>query len=230
MRHRASTRCRFPANRSRRAGSAGRAGAVRPHAGQRRRRAAGAEPGACRSFRSGARLHRQLRDRGNPARPLQLETAGCRWHRRHGAAGGCWKRSWRPWWTTRSAFRPPGDRIAVRLEARDSQAIVTVEDDGPGIAPDTLARIFDRYYTHRPSRPVQPRSCRRHAAFRHRALAGPAERPVHRRRDHRHQPATAWPAHNGDRARGKAIAAIANADHPYTYPASRERSSAKRRG
>lgn len=49
------------------------------------------------------------------------------------------------------SFSPDGGRLAVRLETHDGQAIISVEDDGPGIAQDRLDRIFDRYYTDRPA-------------------------------------------------------------------------------
>jgi two-component system sensor histidine kinase ChvG len=49
------------------------------------------------------------------------------------------------------SFSPSGGRVSVRLEPVGNDAIVTVEDDGPGVAPDRLDSIFDRYYTHRPA-------------------------------------------------------------------------------
>ena len=50
-------------------------------------------------------------------------------------------------------FSPTGGHVAVRLRSRGNQAIILVEDDGPGVAPDRLDRIFDRYYSHRPADP-----------------------------------------------------------------------------
>lgn len=50
-------------------------------------------------------------------------------------------------------FSPTGGHVVVRLQSQGDQAIVLVEDDGPGITPDRLDRIFDRYYTHRPADP-----------------------------------------------------------------------------
>jgi two-component system, OmpR family, sensor histidine kinase ChvG len=44
----------------------------------------------------------------------------------------------------------------VRLELDGGRAIIAVEDRGPGVALDRLERIFDRYYTHRPSDPSRP--------------------------------------------------------------------------
>lgn len=48
------------------------------------------------------------------------------------------------------SFSPSDGRVLVRLEPDGDEAILSVEDDGPGVAPDRLDRIFDRYYTHRP--------------------------------------------------------------------------------
>ena len=44
------------------------------------------------------------------------------------------------------APRPQGGTIAVRAARRDAELWLEVEDDGPGIAPDDLPRIFDRFY------------------------------------------------------------------------------------
>lgn len=40
-------------------------------------------------------------------------------------------------------YTPPGGHIRVSVEASDSQAVFAVEDDGIGIAPELLPRIFD---------------------------------------------------------------------------------------
>lgn len=45
-------------------------------------------------------------------------------------------------------WSPPGERIEVRMEGSD----VTVKDNGPGIAPEDLPHIFDRFYRSRAAR------------------------------------------------------------------------------
>jgi len=46
-------------------------------------------------------------------------------------------------------FSPPGGEIAVRLERKAGKAVVTVADQGPGVPPADLERIFERYYSTR---------------------------------------------------------------------------------
>jgi two-component system sensor histidine kinase ChvG len=53
------------------------------------------------------------------------------------------------------SFSPPGGDVRVRVE-HDKESdparpvVVTVEDEGPGIPPDNLETIFERFYTSRP--------------------------------------------------------------------------------
>ena len=42
---------------------------------------------------------------------------------------------------------PGGGRIWIRAHARDHQAVVEVEDTGPGVKPEDRARIFEPYFT-----------------------------------------------------------------------------------
>jgi two-component system OmpR family sensor kinase len=44
---------------------------------------------------------------------------------------------------------PAGSTVTVELGAHDEQATITVSDEGPGIEPDQLNRIFERLYTER---------------------------------------------------------------------------------
>ncbi|MEX2165693.1 MAG: ATP-binding protein, partial [Methyloceanibacter sp.] len=48
------------------------------------------------------------------------------------------------------SFSPPEGRIAVVVRRNGSEIQIAVEDDGPGIAPENLDRIFERFYTDRP--------------------------------------------------------------------------------
>lgn len=40
---------------------------------------------------------------------------------------------------------PPGTRVQAHTETRGRQALLIVEDEGPGIAPELAARVFDRF-------------------------------------------------------------------------------------
>jgi len=42
-------------------------------------------------------------------------------------------------------FTPTGGRVSLRLDARDGQARLVVEDTGEGIAPEFLPRVFERF-------------------------------------------------------------------------------------
>lgn len=47
---------------------------------------------------------------------------------------------------------PPGTRATVRVGARDREAVLEVADDGPGLADEDAARVFERFYRADPSR------------------------------------------------------------------------------
>jgi two-component system, OmpR family, sensor histidine kinase ChvG len=48
------------------------------------------------------------------------------------------------------SFAPEGSLIKVTLAREAGWAVVTVEDDGPGIPEHAQERIFERFYTDRP--------------------------------------------------------------------------------
>ena len=49
------------------------------------------------------------------------------------------------------SFSPPGGKVTVCASKHDIVARVMVEDEGPGIPPDNLESIFERFYTERPN-------------------------------------------------------------------------------
>jgi two-component system sensor histidine kinase ChvG len=48
------------------------------------------------------------------------------------------------------SFSPPDGEVRVRLRRVRSEVEFSVEDDGPGIPPHALERVFERFYTDRP--------------------------------------------------------------------------------
>jgi two-component system sensor histidine kinase ChvG len=53
----------------------------------------------------------------------------------------------------RSFTRPVGDaerQVRIELRKVGTEARVTIEDDGPGIPPENLETVFERFYTSRP--------------------------------------------------------------------------------
>jgi two-component system sensor histidine kinase ChvG len=48
------------------------------------------------------------------------------------------------------SFSPPGGEVRVLVGRRRGEVEVAVEDDGPGIPPENLETVFERFYTARP--------------------------------------------------------------------------------
>lgn len=49
-----------------------------------------------------------------------------------------------------ASFSPAGSTVTIRAQAEDGSIVTRISDEGPGIAPADLNRIFDRFFTHRP--------------------------------------------------------------------------------
>lgn len=48
------------------------------------------------------------------------------------------------------SFSPPGGEVLVTLASTRDGVVLTVDDSGPGIPPDNLETVFERFYTARP--------------------------------------------------------------------------------
>jgi len=48
------------------------------------------------------------------------------------------------------SFSPPGGKVRVMCRRVKKQIEIAVDDDGPGVPPDALEKIFERFYTDRP--------------------------------------------------------------------------------
>ena len=48
------------------------------------------------------------------------------------------------------SFSPPGGAVRVSLRPERGEVVAAVEDDGPGVPPDNLETVFERFYTSRP--------------------------------------------------------------------------------
>lgn len=55
-----------------------------------------------------------------------------------------------------ASFTPPGGIVKLRLRRDGNFLELTVSDEGPGVAPDRLERIFERYYSNRPEAGASP--------------------------------------------------------------------------
>jgi two-component system, OmpR family, sensor histidine kinase ChvG len=48
------------------------------------------------------------------------------------------------------SFSPPGGTVRITCRHLKNEVEIVVDDDGPGVDPEVLERIFERFYTHRP--------------------------------------------------------------------------------
>jgi two-component system sensor histidine kinase ChvG len=49
------------------------------------------------------------------------------------------------------SFSPPDSKVRLLCKRLTNEIEIAVEDEGPGIQPDALTRIFERFYTDRPA-------------------------------------------------------------------------------
>jgi two-component system sensor histidine kinase ChvG len=49
------------------------------------------------------------------------------------------------------SFSPKGGQIKITADAMDGRAVITIDDQGPGIPEENLETIFRRFYTERPA-------------------------------------------------------------------------------
>lgn len=49
------------------------------------------------------------------------------------------------------SFSPDGSSVEVRVRQNRDEVVISVDDGGPGIRPDALEKIFERFYTDRPA-------------------------------------------------------------------------------
>ncbi|MCL6499272.1 MAG: cell wall metabolism sensor histidine kinase WalK, partial [Firmicutes bacterium] len=49
-------------------------------------------------------------------------------------------------------YTPSGGQVVLKVEQRDGEVCLVVEDTGPGIPPEHLPRVFERFYRADPSR------------------------------------------------------------------------------
>jgi len=49
------------------------------------------------------------------------------------------------------SFSPPGGTVRITCRRLKDEVEISIEDDGPGIQPDALDKIFERFYTDRPN-------------------------------------------------------------------------------
>jgi two-component system, OmpR family, sensor histidine kinase ChvG len=55
------------------------------------------------------------------------------------------------------SFAPPGSTVSVSLAREGPAAVLQIADQGPGIPPEHLGRVFDRFFSYRPDDPLARR-------------------------------------------------------------------------
>ena len=44
-------------------------------------------------------------------------------------------------------YSPPGTRIIIQGQVREGEVLLSIKDNGPGIAPEAFAHLFEPFYT-----------------------------------------------------------------------------------
>ena len=58
--------------------------------------------------------------------------------------------TWPPGGENAISFSPPGGQVTIAARRIGNEVQITVEDEGPGIPPGNIERVFERFYTDRP--------------------------------------------------------------------------------
>jgi two-component system sensor histidine kinase ChvG len=93
-----------------------------------------------------AEFYDQTRREGDPAVAFEPEVEAAYVQGREGPLG----QVFRNLIDNARSFSPPGRPVLVRLDRRGAEAVVSVEDEGPGVPAENLETVFERFYTSRP--------------------------------------------------------------------------------
>src|SRR6185312_10914442 len=93
-----------------------------------------------------AALYEAVRHEGDAQVRLLLEAEGVTVAGREGPLGQVFRNVI----DNARSFSKPGGEVRVTLIRERNQAVVRIDDDGPGMPPENLETVFERFYTSRP--------------------------------------------------------------------------------